>query len=189
MFYIAFLRGINVGGNRKVEMKRLKVLFEQLGLSEASTYINSGNIIFFDKSHSKEQLVQILEKSIQEEFGFFVKVVLRSFAEIKAINAALPNNLVNDSTMKCDVMLLSEETDSPEILSQLIIKEEIDSVKYVKGAILWSVERKNVTRSGMLKLVGTKLYKEMTIRNSNTMRKLLSLLEANSASLKPLLPR
>jgi len=178
MLYVAFLRGINVGGNRKVEMKRLKQLFEQLSLGNVKTYINSGNIIFFDQAHSKKQLVEILEKAIQAEFGFFVKVMLRDFAELKTINDALPDDWTNDSAMKCDVMLLGEKIDHLIAFKQLTIKEKIDIVKSVKGAILWRVDRDNVTRSGILKLVGTQLYKEMTIRNCNTMRKLLVLMES-----------
>ena len=46
MKYIALLRGINVGGKNKVEMPRLKTLFESLGYTDVHTYINSGNIIF-----------------------------------------------------------------------------------------------------------------------------------------------
>jgi len=46
MKYIALLKGINVGGNRKVEIKNLKSLFEKLGYKNVSTHINSGNVIF-----------------------------------------------------------------------------------------------------------------------------------------------
>jgi uncharacterized protein (DUF1697 family) len=60
MKYIALLRGINVGGNHKVEMKNLKALFESLGFSDVSTYINSGNVIF----ESNEERSVVLEKII-----------------------------------------------------------------------------------------------------------------------------
>ena len=46
MTYVALLRGINVGGNNKVEMARLKKVFESLGFINVRTYINSGNVIF-----------------------------------------------------------------------------------------------------------------------------------------------
>ncbi len=46
----------------------------------------------------------------------------------------------------------------------------------VPGAILWRVDRTLVTRSGLLKIVGTDLYKRMTIRNANTLRKLLNVM-------------
>jgi len=45
-------------------------------------------------------------------------------------------------------------------------------VKYLPGAVLWNVEGKNYSKSGMLKLMGTELYKNMTIRNVNTVRKI-----------------
>lgn len=45
--YIAILRGINVGGKRKILMKDLKLLFERMGCTEIATYIQSGNVIFY----------------------------------------------------------------------------------------------------------------------------------------------
>ncbi len=78
--------------------------------------------------------------------------------------------------MKCDIMFLWEHMDKPNILKQLTIKPEIEEVKYVSGAILWRVDRTSVTKSGMMKLVGTELYRHMTIRNCNTTRKLLELM-------------
>lgn len=50
MIYIALLRGINVGGNNKIEMKKLKQTFEHAGMGHVTTYINSGNIIFSSQS-------------------------------------------------------------------------------------------------------------------------------------------
>ncbi|MDP2890814.1 MAG: DUF1697 domain-containing protein [Bacteroidota bacterium] len=44
--YVSILRGINVGGNRKVLMKDLKSLYEGLGFSKVETYIQSGNVVF-----------------------------------------------------------------------------------------------------------------------------------------------
>lgn len=63
-------------------------------------------------------------------------------------------------------------------MKQLRHKPEIEDVRYVPGALLWRVDASNVTRSGMMKLAGTPLYKKMTIRNCNTARKLLELMEA-----------
>src|SRR5882757_2770930 len=113
MIYVALLRGINVGGNSRVDMKQLKAAFEQAGMSSVTTYINSGNVIFVDKSHTPQALVQKLEKIIEKEFGFAVKVLLRDIRTIKAIVAALPDTWKNDDTMKCDVMFLWEAVDSP----------------------------------------------------------------------------
>jgi uncharacterized protein (DUF1697 family) len=173
MIYVALLRGINVGGNSLVDMKQLKAAFEKAGMSSVTTYINSGNVIFVDKSHTPQALVQKLEKVIEKEFGFVVKVLLRDIHNIKAIVAALPDTWKNDATMKCDVMFLWEAVDSPAVVDQLTVKPGIDDVQYAAGALLWRVDRNLVTRSGMLRIIGTPLYAQMTIRNCNTARKLL----------------
>ena len=52
----------------------------------------------------------------------------------------------------------------------------MDTLKYIDGAIIWNVKRKDVTKSGMKKFIGTLIYKNMTARNINTVRKLNELL-------------
>lgn len=177
MIYVALLRGINVGGNNKVEMKRLQEVLVQSGIQSVKTYINSGNVIFKDEKRSPDELANLLESVIEKEFGFSVKVLLRDIENIRNLVKTLPPEWKNDTSMKCDVMFLWDSFDNKEILNSLSVKPEIDDVIYVPGAILWRVDRVNVTRSGMMKLVGTDIYKHMTIRNCNTARKLLDLME------------
>lgn len=177
MVYVALLRGINVGGNARVEMVRLKMLFETLGFSNVSTYINSGNVIFTDDTQSEKELVSKIEAAINKEFGLGVPVVVRSFESIKKINAAIPARWVNDGTMKTDVMFLWDAFDSAKTLEMLTIRPSIDDVRYFPGVIVWRVDKANVTRSGLLRIVGTELYRNMTIRNINTLRKLHQLMK------------
>ena len=174
MVYVALLRGINVGGKKRVEMARLRESFERMGFSDVRTYINSGNVIF---RHDRAPGEKTIEKALESDFGFEIKVVVRDRRSIEAVTEALPDDWVNDATMKCDVMFLWAEVDGPEVLDQVTVKPGIDDVKYVNGALLWRVDRPDVTRSGMTKIVGTDLYKRMTIRNCNTVRKLAALIE------------
>ncbi|CAH0120444.1 DUF1697 domain-containing protein [Paenibacillus sp. CECT 9249] len=182
MIYIALLRGINVGGNNKIDMKLLKQAFEQAGMNNVKTYINSGNIIFTDNSHSKAELPRILEEAILASFGLQIKVVVRSFDDMQKVISSLPDSWTNDDRMKSDVMFLWEEVDNESVLDKLLIKPDIDTVIYVAGAILWSVDRKNAAKSGMQKLPGSKLYQNMTIRNVNTTRKVYELMQAQAAA-------
>lgn len=189
MIYVALLRGINVGGNNKVDMKRLKLAFEQAGMRDVVTYINSGNIIFAwggcssDEEDAslqpelKRKLALILEEVILREFSLPIRVVIRSLPDIRGVVRALPESWANDDAMRSDVMFLWEEADEPAVLDKLTAKPEIDRVIYVPGAVLWSVDREKATRSGMQKLIGTKLYGLMTVRNVNTARKLHQLME------------
>ena len=172
---MGLLRGINVGGKNKVEMARLRDTFERLGSSDVRTYINTGNVIF-DHDQPDADLAPRLEAVIAEDFGIDIRVLLRDREAMTTLGDALPPTWANDSTMKCDVMFLWDEVDSPDVVDRLAIREDIDDVFYVPGALIWRVDRDLVTRSGMMKLVGTNLYKAMTVRNVNTVRKLVELM-------------
>ncbi len=175
MVYIALLRGINVGGNNKVEMKRLREVAEKLGFENVKTYINSGNLMF--KSGRKaSDIVKDLERAIEEEFGFYVKVLVRDLENLKKVAKAIPKQWVNDKEMKCDVMFLWEEVDGPKVLEEIKTNPQVDDIKYTSGAVLWKVDRKNYGKSGMNKFIGTRVYKNMTARNCNTVRKLVELM-------------
>ena len=176
MVYVALLRGVNVGGKNKVDMKQLKAVFEGAGMTSVRTYINSGNVIFSSARGSRARLTAQLEKVIERTFGFEVKVLLRDLRSMRAVVKALPTT--NDARSRCDVMFLWDDVARSSIIKDLPIKPGIDEVKYVSGALLWQVDRKNLTRSGQMKVPGTPLYKRMTIRNCNTTRKLLELMEA-----------
>lgn len=177
MIYVALLRGINVGGNNKIDMKELKKTFEGVGMESVTTYINSGNIVFADSTHSRSELRNILEKAILIKHMLDIKVLLRSLEEIDQMMEVLPTSWKNDKTMKSDVIFLGEEINNEKLMDELKVREGIDTVKYVPGAILWMVERENATKSGLLKVVGTKIYKDMTIRNVNTTRKIYEIMK------------
>lgn len=177
MKYVALLRGINVGGKNKVDMKLLKSTFERVGMSFVVTYINSGNIVFATDHSSKTGISEILEEAIETDFGLNIKVLVRSLDDITAVVQALPDTWKNDQQMKSDVLFLWEEADDESVLEKLVINPEVDTVKYVPGAILWSVEKKHYKKSGMNKIIGTKLYKQVTVRNVNTTRKIYELMQ------------
>lgn len=181
MIYVALLRGINVGGNNKVEMKRLKAVFERAGMKNVVTYINSGNIIFEDDSVPPGKLADLLEGVIKDEFGLAIRVLLKDIKTMRAIVGALPDEWQNNDVMRCDVLFLWQEIDTPKIMDQLTFKD-FEQVRYVKGALFWSVARENATRSSLPKIIGTDIYKKMTIRNCNTTRKLLAMMEDVAAS-------
>jgi uncharacterized protein (DUF1697 family) len=67
---IAILRGINVGGKRKILMADLKSMFEKMKFSNVSTYIQSGNVIFdLEKEFDNKDLGQKIEKAIEKDLG------------------------------------------------------------------------------------------------------------------------
>ncbi len=182
MVYVALLRGINVGGNRKVPMAQLKLTFERMGFSQVRTFIASGNVIFCSDSNDQADLTAQIEKTVHKNFGFKVSTLLRSTDEIEKLVKAIPSKWVNDKEMKCDVMFLWPKVDGPNILVQLPSNPEIEDIKYFPGAVVWRIDRDKASKSRMFKIVGTKLFKQMTVRNPNTVRKLLDLTQEAAKS-------
>lgn len=169
MKYIALLRGINVGGNRKVEMKKLKSLFEKLGYQNISTYINSGNVIF-ESTKEKKVLTQEITKNLKKEFGFDISVLVKAEKEMQKIAKAIPAEWQNDAGQKTDVAYLFEDADSRKTSDELPINKDYINILYVKGAVIWNVDRKNYNKSRLNKIIGHKTYQSMTVRNVNTAR-------------------
>lgn len=169
MKYIALLRGINVGTSVRVEMKRLRSLFESLGFADVETYINSGNVIF-ESDVSKKSALSMIQAAIENEFGADIPVIVKSQKEMKEIASAIPDEWRNDTEQKTDVAYLFDKIDSPEIIGKLPVKREFIDIRYVKGAIFWNVSRENYNRSHLNKIIGHELYHLMTVRNVNTAR-------------------
>lgn len=175
MRYVALLRGINVGGKKKVEMARLRDTAEELGFTNVGTYINSGNLIF-DHDGPSGELAEALEEAIAASLEVDTRVLLRSRDAVLATVAAIPAEWVNDKAMKCDVLFLWDSIDEPAVVERLPINPEIDNLIYAPGAVIWRVDRENQTRSRLSKLVGTDLYQSITVRNCNTVRRLAGLM-------------
>ena len=174
MKYIALLRGINVGKNRRVEMKKLKAFFESLGYANISTYINSGNVIF--ESSVAQNTIQLnIEKALKKEFWFEIPTLIKTEKEMQKIAKAIPTTWQNDAKQKTDVAYLFKEVDSNKIIDELPIIKEFVDVRYVKGAVFWNVDRENYNKSHLNKLIGHEKYQFMTVRNVNTARFLAGL--------------
>ena len=82
--YVALLRGINVGGARKVPMSDLRASFAALGHTDVRTYIQSGNVVFGARSGTAARVRAALEARIAADFGFEVTVLLRTATELTA---------------------------------------------------------------------------------------------------------
>jgi uncharacterized protein (DUF1697 family) len=81
--YVAFLRGINLGG-RRITNEALRSHFEALGCEEVATFRASGNVIFSEDGRPAE-LASQLEEGLAEELGYEVPVFLCSEKELSAI--------------------------------------------------------------------------------------------------------
>lgn len=179
--YVALLRGVNVGGNRRVPNSELKKILEEMGFHDVLTYINSGNAIFASSTRPR---VRDVQAALEGHFGFLVPTIILSDQQIIAIAEAIPKDWSNDSPkpdksgQKSDVLYLFDEINEPGIIDRLGHMPELETMIYVDGAVLTTVSRVNQTKGSLQKLIGTKLYSQVTIRNITTAKKLAELVRA-----------
>ena len=87
---VSMLRGVNVGGKRKIPMERLRECYESLGFRSVRTYIQSGNVVFEHDGADPRGLSPIIASKIKEEFGFDAVVINRTREEISLIIKGMP---------------------------------------------------------------------------------------------------
>jgi uncharacterized protein (DUF1697 family) len=80
--YVALLRGVNLGPNKRMKMEKLRESFNGLGLDQVQTYIQSGNVVFKAARVSQAALCRKLEAAIIADFGFSSSVITRTQEEI-----------------------------------------------------------------------------------------------------------
>ncbi|WP_077797879.1 DUF1697 domain-containing protein [Streptomyces sp. JHA26] len=88
--YAALLRGINVGGARKVPMAELRTLLEGLGHDAVRTHLQSGQAVFTSGHGDEESLAAEVAQAIEEHFGFPVDVIVRDHAYLRAVADSCP---------------------------------------------------------------------------------------------------
>ena len=174
--FVALLRGVNVGGNNMISMSALKASFEKLGFEDVASYINSGNLLFKSKQADARKLEQRIEQMLSSEYRLDSRVVVRSVSEMASLVESLPEAWNDDTGWRYNVIFLRHSIDSEDILAALQPRSGIEEVAYRPGTLLWSAQVKHITRTAMQKLSRHKAYKDMTVRNLNTTKKLYELM-------------
>jgi len=130
MKYVAFLRGINVGGRNMIKMSDLKLTFEKLGFENVSTHIQSGNVLFETARSSSKGLVEKIEAILPGN----TKAMVRTASEIESLVSKAPFTKKHAEPKRRFVMFLREP--SSGVLqfpagSELVMRTKQDVVYYV----------------------------------------------------------
>lgn len=154
-------------------MSDLRDLFEGLGFQDVTTYINSGNVVFSSETVPRTEQIAA---TTQARYGFAIDVLILNADEVRAIADAIPPEWTNDrQTEKSDVIYLFDEANRPDTLDAINRHAPSETLRYINHAILANISREHQSRSSILKIVGTPLYAQVTIRNVNTARRLAEL--------------
>jgi uncharacterized protein (DUF1697 family) len=172
--FIGLLRGINVGGHKKVAMADLLALLKRLDFDDARTLLQSGNLVFRTVGKTASQLERLLESEVLERLGLETKFFVRSEEEWKAMVAANP--------------FTREAKSDPARLAVVFLERapEVENVKELQAAIkgretlraggrhLYIVYPDGMGTSKLTNaVIEKKLAMRGTARNWNTVLKLL----------------
>lgn len=178
MRYLALLRGINVGGKNIVKMTDLRLCFECLGLTNVSTYIQSGNVIFESSIKGIPKLSNVIEQAISPRLLKNTQaVVVVSHQQLADIVKKAPPRFGADPTKyRYDVVFLRAPACATDLLPEIRVNPAVDQVFAANGVLYFQRFIAQASKSYLSKIVGTTGYKSMTIRNWNTTAKLYELM-------------
>jgi len=177
MKYLALLRGINVGGNSLIKMVDLKEAVEKSGFKNVSTYIQSGNVIFESEEKDTETITTKLEDNIKKIFHYNVRVIIKSDKQLAKIVSDIPVEWGKGEDLRRYIAFIKEPLTPNDLLKEMQLREGIDSAKVGQGIVYMSTKLSGITKSGFSKLANKKIYQSLTIRNYNTTKKILELMQ------------
>jgi uncharacterized protein (DUF1697 family) len=176
--YLVLLRGINVGGKNRVPMTALRTLLEDLGYSNVSTYIASGNV-FLESEKRPAAIKAQSEKALPRTFKLdaeLIKVLVMSREELEGVVRNKPKGFGEQPSRYHSDAIFLMDLDPAEALAVFDPREGVDKVWPGDGVIYSQRLSSQRTKSRLGKIIGTPAYRSMTIRSWQTTTALLELL-------------
>ena len=170
---IALLRGVNLGGNKKVPMAGLKALVEDLGFTDVRTLLNSGNVVFTARANAVRGAAARIQKGILDRMGVSCRVTVLTQAELGAMLDENPIAGMCDNPSRMLVAVFAEPGARAKAvaLMEQEWKPEVLAIG-TRAAYLWCV---NGISAGELGFAVDRAIKDgVTARNLATMTKLRS---------------
>jgi uncharacterized protein (DUF1697 family) len=177
---IALLRAVNLPRHGKVTMADLRDLATDLGLADARTLLQSGNLVFSDARKSGD-LERLLEAEAEKRLGLRTDFFVRAAAEWKALikHNPFPEEAERDPSHLV-VMCLKDAPDGKDVAALQAAIKDREVVRAV-GRQAYLVYPDGIGRSRLtLALIEKKLGKRGTGRNWNTVLKLAALAKVSA---------
>jgi uncharacterized protein (DUF1697 family) len=137
--HVAFLRGINLGKNRRISNAQLKAEFERLGLEDVAPFRTSGNVVFSAAKGGEDALRRKIEAGLEKSCGHQVTVFLRSAEEVAGIAARSPfgAKAVEASKGKLQVSLLIKRPSAATRRKVLALANDDDLLAFEGRELFW----------------------------------------------------
>ncbi|HSL77652.1 MAG TPA: DUF1697 domain-containing protein [Candidatus Limnocylindrales bacterium] len=173
--YLVLLRGINVGGKNKVPMAPLRELLEELGYTDVSTYIASGNVLL-SSNRAARTVQRDIEAALPKRFRLdseLISVLVLTQAELRAVVDGKPKGFGEQPAKYHSDAIFLLGIDAKAAMEVFDPRPGVDRVWPGDGVIYSERLSAQRTKSRLSKIVGTPAYKSMTIRSWSTTLALL----------------
>jgi len=171
-FYICFLRGINVSGQKKIKMTDLKETLVKRGFENVKTYIQSGNVVIQSKKSSKE-LQPIIENSIKQDFGFDVPVLLTTKVTLVNILDNIPFKNADEKNLY--FTFLNNEPNKVLVNAFEELQFTNEEFFFTKNCVYLNCKKGAGRAKLNNNLIEKKLKVNATTRNLNTLKKMIEI--------------
>lgn len=179
--FIGLLRGVNVGGNKRVPMSDLRTLCDELGWRHVQTYIQSGNLVF--SASGKTAALEIaLEQALEKRFGFSVPIIIRSASDWPTYVKSNPFLEACEKDSHLVMLCLSKAPPKPDIAKNLLERAAGGERIVQIGDALWVHFANGVARSKLSPaLLDRMAGSSVTARNWLTVLKLAEMTQETKA--------
>lgn len=174
-FYVALLRGINVGGKNILPMKELIAVLENLGLTNVQTYIQSGNVVFQFDGSSPQELSPNIQAAILLSHGFAPKVTILSGQEFHLAMAANPFPEATTEPKSLHLFFLNSVPVNPDLEKLISLKTQSERFELI-DQVFYLHTPESFGRSKLAANVEKSLGVALTARNWRTAKSILSIL-------------
>lgn len=169
--YVAFLRGVNVGGVN-LKMAEVATAFENAGFTSVRTILASGNVLL-DSRLKVGAVRRTAEQALRDAFGYDAWVLAYDIDTVAAISAAYPFDREVQGHHSY-VTFVTEEQVLDELAGLAAEAGADEKIQRGEGVIYWQVPRSSTLGSTIGKTMGKKRYKSSTTtRNLRTLDKVL----------------
>lgn len=176
--FVALLRGINVGGHRKMPMADLRELHVEMGHTNVKSYLQSGNLMFDCPDAKCAILAKILEQAYEARFGFNTQVIVRKLADIMHAVQNCPIDLAPEREPKFLHLVFLSNTPATKAVAALMQYDGPEEW-VVRGDVLYIYYTDGAGRAKLsLSYIEKALNVTGTARNWNTATKLIQLTAA-----------
>ena len=172
--YIAFFRGINVGGKNMLPMKDLVAILEGLGLQDVTTYIQSGNAVFRSKKVSVSVLSRNVSAAVKKSRGFEPGVQLLEVDELARAVASNPFPEAEPDPKTLHLGFLAEAPKKPNLKALESLRAQRESF-VLKNNVFYLYAPDGIGRSKLAAKAESLIGVSMTARNWRTVSKTLAM--------------